>query len=76
MEGGAPGQQPLPLSSPLRNEHCKYHTSRMANIFQQTLQKTVMPNTNIFSVAFQTHDIQRNPGSAPALTEFCHFLLT
>ena len=52
MEGGAPGQQPLPLSSPLRNEHCKYHTSRMANIFQQTLQKTVMPNTNIFSVAF------------------------
>ena len=61
MEGGAPGQQPLPLSSPLRNEHCKYHTSRMTNIFQQTLQKTVMPNTNIFSVALQIQDIQRNP---------------
>ena len=59
MEGGAPGQQPLPLSSPLRNEHCKYHTSRMANIFQQTLQKTVMPNTNIFFVAFQIKDMYR-----------------
>ena len=40
-EGGAPGQKPLPLSSPLRNEHCKQHTgSALQTVFTRNRQST------------------------------------